>query len=549
MILTGRRVAVYARFSSDRQSETSIEDQIARCRRWVEERGGTVDAGLVFADFAISAASMDRPGWSALEARITARGVDVVVVESLDRVSRKVGDTARLLERFRFAGVQLLGVADATDTAAPSALMHTTMRGLMAESYLADLADKTRRGLEGRARAGGPTGGLPYGYRSADAPGGRVIEIDPDQAAVVRRIFDAYAGAASFSAIAGGLNRDGVPAPRSSRRDRATPATWAATTIRSLVSNATYAGRWVWNRRVWVKVPGTNRRIPRERPRAEWIETVRPELAIVDDRTWARANARTEGAAAAAGTLSTSERRGASRRSYLLSGLLRCGACGALMTITGGVEGRRYYRCGAAHARESCNERGTFLERDAREAFVGALRSTLFDPAVLEEVIAIVTEEIERDAGGAVAVEAARAKVARLETQVARLVDALVGGASSALADRLRMLEADLASARGELGAAMASRAAIDPTAVLAEVRGLGVLLEGEDIPGAREALRRALGPDGITATAEGGAFVLRAHALPASLVGGRGRLREIRPIAGARFVGLLTEATVRRAG
>lgn len=65
MNLAGRRVAVYARFSSDRQRDSSIEDQVARCRRWIEERGGVLAQALVFADFAISAASMDRPGWTA----------------------------------------------------------------------------------------------------------------------------------------------------------------------------------------------------------------------------------------------------------------------------------------------------------------------------------------------------------------------------------------------------------------------------------------------------------------------------------------------------
>lgn len=549
MTLAARRVAVYARFSSDRQRDSSIEDQVARCRRYIEQHGGHLEAASVFADFAISAASMDRPGWAALETRIAARLVDVVVVESLDRVSRKVGDTAHLVERLRFAGVTLIGIADATDTSAPTALMHTTLRGLVAESYLADLADKTRRGLDAKARAGGSTGGVAYGYRSTGPEGARRVEVDPEQAAVVRRIFDAFAGGASYSAIAGALNRDGVRGPRSSRRDRGHPGTWAATTVRAILSNEAYAGRWTWNRRAWVKVPGTNRRVSRERPRSEWIESERPELAIVDSATWARCNARSDAAAADAGVLSTSERRGASRRAYLLSGLLRCGACGALMTITGGVEGRRYYRCGNAHARKTCAVRSTFLERDAREAFIGALRSTLFDVDVVAEVIEVITEELERDAGSAGRLDAARAKVARIEGQIARLVDALADGASVAVAARVRDLERDLHAARGELAAAAATRAAIDVDVVLADLQRLEGLLEGEDIPAAREGLRRALGPEGISATPEGASFVLRALAVPPALVGARGALREIRPIAGARFVGLPTLARVRMAG
>lgn len=542
MNLAGRRVAVYARFSSDRQRDSSIEDQVARCRRWIEERGGVLAQALVFADFAISAASMDRPGWTALEARIAARAVDVVVVESLDRVSRKVGDTAHLVERLRFAGVALVGIADAVDTSAPSALLHTTLRGLVAESYLADLADKTRRGMEGRARAGGPTGGLPYGYRSGtDAAGQRTVEIHPEHAEVVRRIFDSYAGAASYASIAAELNREGIPAPRSSRRDRSTPNTWALTTVRAIVANEAYAGRWIWNRRVWVKVPGTNRRVSRERPRAEWIVSDRPDLAIVDAATWARCNARTTAQAEATGGRSTAERRARGTRSYLLSGLLRCGACDSLMMITGGAEGRRYYQCRAAAARGTCTESSRILEHETREAFLGSLRSVLTSPEVVAEVIAIVTEEIERRAGGAGRLEHARREVARIEGQIERLVDALAGGGSAAIAGRVRDLERDLAAARSALVTASAERPRLDPAALAAELVDVLATAEGPDVPAGREALRRALGPRGIVATRSGRSMILRAIALPPSLVGARGR--ELAGIAGAGFVGCLTPA------
>ena len=68
--------------------------------------------------------------------------------------------------------------------------LHIGLKGAMNALYLKDLADKTRRGLEGRVRAGRSGGGLCYGYDvvPGDERGGRAI--NPEEAAIVRRIFD-----------------------------------------------------------------------------------------------------------------------------------------------------------------------------------------------------------------------------------------------------------------------------------------------------------------------------------------------------------------------
>jgi predicted site-specific integrase-resolvase len=59
------KVAAYARFSSEKQSDASIEDQVRRCRDWGEKNGLAIDEGLVFADFAVSGSSLARPGFDA----------------------------------------------------------------------------------------------------------------------------------------------------------------------------------------------------------------------------------------------------------------------------------------------------------------------------------------------------------------------------------------------------------------------------------------------------------------------------------------------------
>src|SRR5690606_27484180 len=121
---------------------------------------------LVFTDHATSGASLQRRGWEKLMAAVESRRVDVVVTEDLSRISRDFADAASVFKKLQYLDVPLVSVADGIDTAAPQAKLAYGMKSLVAEAFLDDLRDKTRRGMVGRALAGKSTGGLPLGYRS-----------------------------------------------------------------------------------------------------------------------------------------------------------------------------------------------------------------------------------------------------------------------------------------------------------------------------------------------------------------------------------------------
>src|SRR5690606_17016211 len=115
--------------------------------------------------------------------------------EDLSRVSRDFADAGQVYKRLQYAGVPLIAVSDGIDTSARASKLTFSLKAIVADYYLEDLRDKTLRGLEGRARAGYSTGGLPIGYRSEPVadPAGQVIGhrvlIDEEGAAIVRRIF------------------------------------------------------------------------------------------------------------------------------------------------------------------------------------------------------------------------------------------------------------------------------------------------------------------------------------------------------------------------
>src|SRR5271166_671077 len=401
--LAGKRVAIYARFSSQNQRETSLEDQVRRCAEYVRDNGGKVEPNLIFLDAAISGASLQRPGFEKMVTLVDAspRGVDAIVTEDMSRISRDFADAASVFKRLQYLGVPLIGVGDGIDTSARHAKMAFTLKSLMSDMYLDDLRDKTLRGLEGRALAGLSTGGLPLGYRSATVtdPYGKVtghrIEIDEETAAIVRRVFALYLEGRSLESIAHQFNADDVPPPRAKTRHRRKG--WVSSTVRSMLHNEAYVGVWTFNRRQWLKVPGTNIRRPREKDGAALIRRTYEERRIIDEVTWTRVQERLRAVRATYVKNADGQR---SRRSspgrqnhYVLSGLLRCGVCGAPMTISAGTSAA-YYRCSDQKKRGTCVNKLSLREDSARRLLVGALQDRYSRPSAIAYVRKRLTERL-----------------------------------------------------------------------------------------------------------------------------------------------------------
>ena len=148
----------YARYSSDNQSEASIDDQVRICRARAEREAWTVVE--VYADHALSGATTKRPGLQALVADARAGRLDVVLAEALDRISRDQEHTAEIWKTLEFAGTKLITLSEGLVSE-----LHVGLRGTMNAMFLKDLAAKTHRGLAGRVEAGKSGGGLCYGYR------------------------------------------------------------------------------------------------------------------------------------------------------------------------------------------------------------------------------------------------------------------------------------------------------------------------------------------------------------------------------------------------
>jgi DNA invertase Pin-like site-specific DNA recombinase len=162
-----KRAAIYGRYSTDLQLDRSIADQFALCDRYAASK--KLDVIAQFEDRARSAASLQgRPGIAALMDRAKRREFDVVIVESLDRISRDMEDLAGVHKRLNFYGVRI----DAVQDGEANTLL-VGIRGLTGQMFREDNAHKVRRGLSGRVREGLSAGGSVYGYRTDPAQSGQ----------------------------------------------------------------------------------------------------------------------------------------------------------------------------------------------------------------------------------------------------------------------------------------------------------------------------------------------------------------------------------------
>ncbi len=271
--------AVYARYSSENQRATSIDDQVALCREAAERFGYSVN-GHVYSDKEISGTTSHRPGYQQLLAAAKAHQLSAIIVESQDRLWRDQAEMHSALKRLRHWGVKVFSVSTGADLTDKSGSLVASVMGWKDEAYTEELKEKTRRGMLGQVKRGYAMGGRAFGYKSEpvfDAEGkvtGSRRVVDPEEAKVVQRIFEMYAAGMGAKAITHTLNAEHVAPPRP-RKGRIplgwTPAAIAGSSVKGLgiLNNTAYVGRLVWNKHHNVRDPDTGKRIQVLRPKSE----------------------------------------------------------------------------------------------------------------------------------------------------------------------------------------------------------------------------------------------------------------------------------------
>lgn len=501
------RTACYARFSSDLQRETSLDDQIRGCSEYAERQGWTWQVAHVYSDAGISGASIEgRPGLRALltATSLTPPPFDVLLVDDSSRVSRDLSDAIRILQLLKFAGVRVLYLSQGIDSANEQAETLVAVHGLVDGLYLREMASKIRRGLIGQLTRGFATGGVTYGYRTVPVPDparlgetlGHRIEIEPSEAAHVRQVFEWYIEGLPFSAIIARLHESGAPTPRGGgSRDQ-----WRIAAVRRLLVNQRYLGKLIWGRSKSDRKPGTRMKVQRRVPPSEWQVAERPDLRIIDDTLWDRAQRRRQ---ALTHTLSDQRqpgrtllrgRTGAIHGRSLLSGFLRCGECGRAVSVVSQhhYRGRvyRYYGCisAAKNGHAVCGNRVTVRAEEAERALLAGVQAEVSRPETLAYIVAQLSAAVQAAAD---ARPSQREGLLRKRGTVAVKIQHLLGAVESGITsttvlEALRARERELAELEAEVTVltepADPGRLAVIPSWVRQQVADVVALLqEGPD--------------------------------------------------------------------
>jgi DNA invertase Pin-like site-specific DNA recombinase len=425
------KVGIYARYSSDNQRDASIADQVRVCRTFAERQGWMI--AEEYSDHAVSGATLLRPGFQSLMRDALNRRFDVVLAESLDRFSRDQEDTAGLFKRLTFAGVNIVTLAEGDITH-----LHIGFKGTMNALFLKDLAEKTHRGLRGRIEDGKSAGGLCYGYRVVKTLNAGTVttgerDIDPEQAAVVERIFRDFVAGVSPEAIVKALNREGVAGPFG--------GTWSPSTVHGnakrgtgILNNELYIGRLVWNRLRYVKNPDTGKRVSRLNPSSEWLTRNVPELRIIGDELWTAAKERqnaTRRAVAEGGNIGR-----ARRPQYLFSGLTKCGVCGSGFIMASANR----LSCFGARYKGICDNSLTIRRDEIESRVLAALEEKLLNQELFEEFCDEFTREMNRlRMQHRADLTAAERDIERIEERRKKLVQSIMDGVpASEVKDELK---------------------------------------------------------------------------------------------------------------
>ena len=366
---------IYARFSSDKQRDESIEDQVRVCSDWAEGHGLTVVA--TYADRALSGTSDERPEFLRMVADARSGNFGTVLVYKLDRFALDRFDAAVYRKRLAECGVALQSAMESIPEGPEGVILEAVIDGYN-EYYSRNLAQNTLRGMMGNAESCLANGVRVYGYRTgAD---GR-YEVDEDEAPLVREAFERVAAGEGRRSVVEWLNASG------SRNTRGNP--WTTNSLRGVLTNEKYRGVYLFN---GVRVEGGMPRIVPD----ELFSTVQ---ALMDHHP--------------------------RQNRFALCGRLFDAATGTPYRGTSGTgcSGRRYLYysvpTGGGHERR-------YPKDEVEEAAVTALARAFSDHELSERIARAAVLAMESD-GDSPAVRRARrrlAEISRAERNILRAVEA-----------------------------------------------------------------------------------------------------------------------------
>ena len=314
-----KRAVIYARYSSNSQTEQSIEGQIRACSDYAKGKDLTIVGEYI--DRAFSGRTDNRPDFQRLMTDCTKNLFDAIIVYRTDRFARDKYDSVIYKRHIRKSKIELHYAAEHIPEGPEGLILESLMEGL-AEYYSAELSQKIRRGIHESALKGKATGGnIALGYKIAPD---KSFVIDEKEAEAVKIIFDMFVNQKTNAEICAHLNSVGIKTSRGQA--------FTKSSIPRIIKNEKYIGVYkCCDIRLENGVPAI----------------ISKEIFLAAQSEIARRR--------------TSKQAYLPRADYLLSGKLFCGHCKKKMTGVSGTGklGSKffYYYCPEARQKKGCGKK------------------------------------------------------------------------------------------------------------------------------------------------------------------------------------------------
>ena len=395
-----KTAVIYARYSSDSQTEQSIEGQIRICTEYAKSHDIVILHSYI--DRAMTGTNDNRPDFRQMIADSAKKEWDYVLVYKFDRFSRNKYETAIHKKTLKDNGARVISATEyIPDT--PEAIIYEGMLEAFAEYYSLELSQKIRRGNNESRLKGNLTGGtLPYGYKNVD----RKAVIVEEKAEVVRFIFGQYASGVYVKDIIAALAEKGVTY-------HGKP--FAKNTVYQILKNEKYAGIYNVAGKTYTNIfpPIVEKDI---------YEIVRK---IVERHKYGKRSFKMD---------------------YLLSNKIKCGYCGQSVIGENGTakngERKYYYKCrGRKSHITDCNNpaiRKEILEQIVIENILNELKK----PEMMDTIVQGVLEEQERQIKNNTVLTLLEQEKRAIDSSVENILSAIEKGVvTSSTTKRLRDLE------------------------------------------------------------------------------------------------------------
>ena len=337
---------IYARYSSDNQTEQSIEGQVRVINDYAKRNNIPIINSYI--DRAISGRRDDRPEFQQMISDAKKKNFGYVLVYKFDRFSRDRYNSLLYKRELKKCGVKVISVTEYISDDPQGILFESIIDGY-SEFYSAELAQKVKRGNRESRLKGQYTGGwVPYGYKIEN----KKYLINEEEAAVVRKIFTDASNGVTFNSICNELNSQGL---------RHNGKEFNFHYISKLIKNEKYIGK--------VTVDG------------ELFTNIVP--AIISEELFEMASKNSK---------SNKARMAHFRPSadYLLSGKLYCGYCGGKYVGESGTGRnnlpRYYYKCGNKKVRKEPCESKSMRKEFLEDLVVDKIKTAILESKALEAI-------------------------------------------------------------------------------------------------------------------------------------------------------------------